>query len=373
MKKANEKKSAAPSVAAMKRPADKGGVAQLCKAHRDAAASGKRLPHGGAMSPKLREVVGFKKPSSAIGSLDPEAMMGAGVSSDTPAFETPRAGAVRDAEILQIPLEHLLKSDEARLVPPTAEDRKRTIASVKKHGVQQPLLVRKISVYSYCIADGCTRYDALKEMGAETAPCIVVRCEREDVRDIVLRGNYERRELNASQRVYAFFKLYPEELSRPLADLAWERKCAKTDITGMRILAGVSLDTLKSFADKKTNEIPPEVEEAYEGFRKLYEGKVRDGGLALRNVAAAIKGDMYARFIHEGAKPATKYAVKCDTAAAQYELAWTKWDEVALQEKADILEKTKAAFTKAPSDVRRELAAALWPDAFEAKKKGVKK
>ena len=125
----------------------------------------------------------------------------------------------------------------------------------------------------------------------------------------------------------------------------------------------------KTYADK-SGEIVPEMAEGFEIFRKIYEEKARIGEMHLRTVKAAIIGDMSARFLNaETGRPPTKYLAKCQLAATSFELTWKEWEKVPLADKARVVDKLANAVKNAPEDVRRELAEAIWPEAFETKKK----
>ncbi|MFB5663513.1 ParB/RepB/Spo0J family partition protein [Alteribacillus sp. HJP-4] len=78
--------------------------------------------------------------------------------------------------------------------------------SISKHGVLQPLIVRK-SIKGFEIVAGERRFRAAKEAGLETVPAVVKDLDDEKMMEIALIENLQRENLNAIEEAIAYEKL----------------------------------------------------------------------------------------------------------------------------------------------------------------------
>jgi len=90
-------------------------------------------------------------------------------------------------------------------IDPDAEQARKTfpenqmqelVASIKQHGVIQPILVRQNGT-RYVIIAGERRYRAAKSIGLTTIPAIVKSMREQEYREISLIENLQREDLNA--------------------------------------------------------------------------------------------------------------------------------------------------------------------------------
>jgi len=95
-------------------------------------------------------------------------------------------------------------------------------ASIRQHGVLQPLLVRTTGT-QYQIIAGERRWLAAKRAGLETVPCRVMELEDRQVCEVAIEENLKRKDLNVLEKAQAFqdylnrFGSSMEELAKRLS------------------------------------------------------------------------------------------------------------------------------------------------------------
>lgn len=77
------------------------------------------------------------------------------------------------------------------------------VASIRRHGVLQPLLVRKQDERYQLIA-GERRWQASKQAGLTTVPCRILVLEDQGVTEAAIEENLKRKDLNALEKAQAF-------------------------------------------------------------------------------------------------------------------------------------------------------------------------
>ncbi|KYG36911.1 chromosome partitioning protein ParB [Bacillus gaemokensis] len=91
-------------------------------------------------------------------------------------------------------------------------------ASIKEHGILQPLIVRK-SIKGYEIVAGERRYRAAKEARLETVPAVVRSLNEQQMMEFALLENLQREDLNPMEEAVAY-QLLMDELSVTQEQLA---------------------------------------------------------------------------------------------------------------------------------------------------------
>lgn len=92
-------------------------------------------------------------------------------------------------------------------------------ASIKEHGVVQPIVLRKAD-NTYVIVAGERRWRAAKSIGLKEIPAVVMELSDKQILEISLIENIQREDLNPIEEAYAYkkliedFKLTQEELSK---------------------------------------------------------------------------------------------------------------------------------------------------------------
>lgn len=91
----------------------------------------------------------------------------------------------------------------------TAESLRELVASIKEHGVMEPLIVAKTPA-GYQIIAGERRWRAAKTAGLENVPCIVEETTPRGMLEMALVENVQREDLNPIERAQAFKRLINE-------------------------------------------------------------------------------------------------------------------------------------------------------------------
>lgn len=95
------------------------------------------------------------------------------------------------------------------------------VESIQKHGILQPIIVRKLNE-GYEIVAGERRWRAAKEAGLNEMPAIVKELNQSEVSQIALIENIQRQDLNSIEEALAYknlsekYKLTQEEISQAI-------------------------------------------------------------------------------------------------------------------------------------------------------------
>lgn len=83
-------------------------------------------------------------------------------------------------------------------------------ASIKEHGIIQPLVIRRISYDKYEIVAGERRWRAAKAAGLTVVPCVVSDIASENVLKVAIVENIQREDLNAIEEAESYQRLHNE-------------------------------------------------------------------------------------------------------------------------------------------------------------------
>lgn len=122
-------------------------------------------------------------------------------------------------------------------------------ASIKEHGVFQPIIIKK-SIKGYEIIAGERRVKASKIAGLEEIPAIVRDFSDTQMMEIALLENLQRENLNAIEEATAYQKLL-ETLSLTQEELAKRLGKSRSHITNMLGLLSLPAEIQKDVSDKK--------------------------------------------------------------------------------------------------------------------------
>ena len=122
-------------------------------------------------------------------------------------------------------------------------------ASIKEHGVFQPIIVKK-SIKGYEIIAGERRVKASKLAGKETIPAIIRDFNDTQMMEIALLENLQREDLNAIEEATAYKKLQ-ETLSLTQEELAKRLGKSRSHITNMLGLLTLPTSVKKAIEKKK--------------------------------------------------------------------------------------------------------------------------
>ena len=88
-------------------------------------------------------------------------------------------------------------------------------ASVRQHGILQPLLVRAVEGDRYELVAGERRYRAAKAASMKNVPVIVKEMSDDDATEIAILENLQRQDLNPIEETEAILDLLSKRLSQP--------------------------------------------------------------------------------------------------------------------------------------------------------------
>ncbi len=121
-------------------------------------------------------------------------------------FEKKIVNETKEGEIVEIPLTEIRSNPYQPRKEFDEESLKEFAESIKKHGVIQPIIVKK-SIKGYEIIAGERRTRASKMAGKETIPAIVRELTDQEMMEVALIENIQREDLNPIEEAEAFQKI----------------------------------------------------------------------------------------------------------------------------------------------------------------------
>lgn len=146
--------------------------------------------------------------------------LGRGLSALIPPKPTTTAdGEGSGRGVLELPIEEVLPGDAQPRQVFSEAALEELAASIREHGVLQPILVRKRGPQQYEIVAGERRWRAAQKAGLKTIACLVTDVAERDTLTLALVENLQRQDLNPIEEAEAFQRLH-EELGFSQADIA---------------------------------------------------------------------------------------------------------------------------------------------------------
>ena len=152
-------------------------------------------------------------------------------------------------EIVEIPLEELRSNPYQPRVVFDEDALNELAASIKEHGVFQPIIVKK-SIKGYEIIAGERRVKASKLAGKKEIPAIIRNFDDTQMMEIALLENLQREDLNAIEESAAYKKLQ-ETLALTQEELATRLGKSRSHITNMIGLLSLPQDIQKYIIEDK--------------------------------------------------------------------------------------------------------------------------
>ncbi len=190
-------------------------------------------------------------------------------------------------------------------------------ASIKEHGVFQPIIVKK-SIKGYEIIAGERRVKACQMAGIEEIPAIVRDFNDTQMMEIALLENLQRENLSAIEEANAYKKLL-DTLDLTQEALATRLGKSRSHITNMIGLLNLPMDIQEEITNKKISMGHARVLSKLENNNQQEElaKKVIDEGLSVRELETLTeKNDEYRR-----ANPIKKTSQNTEYLALQEELS----------------------------------------------------
>lgn len=152
-------------------------------------------------------------------------------------------------EIVKVPISELRSNPYQPRQVFDEEALKELAASIKQHGVFQPIIVKK-SIKGYEIIAGERRVKASKLAGIEEIPAIVREFTDAEMMEIALLENLQREDLNSIEEATAYKNLI-DSLDITQEDLAKRLGKSRSHITNMIGLLTLPEKTKEYISDKK--------------------------------------------------------------------------------------------------------------------------
>ncbi|MBP7992063.1 MAG: ParB/RepB/Spo0J family partition protein [Candidatus Magasanikbacteria bacterium] len=120
------------------------------------------------------------------------------------------AAAAKTDRVWQIPLTEIIPNPEQPRRVFDHQDLEDLVASIKKHGIMQPITVTERMDGGYELIAGERRFRASQIAGLATIPAIVRIASEQEKLELALIENIQRQNLNAIEEAFAFKRLIDE-------------------------------------------------------------------------------------------------------------------------------------------------------------------
>lgn len=131
----------------------------------------------------------------------------------------PGESSVQGKGLLELPIEEVLPGDAQPRQIFQEQPLEELAASIREHGVLQPIVVRQRGPQQYEIIAGERRWRAAQKAGLKSIPCVLTDVAERDTLTLALVENLQRQDLNAIEEAEAYQRLH-EELGFSQADIA---------------------------------------------------------------------------------------------------------------------------------------------------------
>jgi ParB family chromosome partitioning protein len=150
-----------------------------------------------------------------------------------------------DASLIALDKIHLPPQQPRRYFDPQAM--KDLVASVRQHGILQPLLVRPLSTGEYELVAGERRYRAATESGLTEVPVVIRELSNQEALQLALIENLQREDLNPIEETEGILQLLSVPLEIAVDEVISQLYRLNNEVTGL-VNHNVMVKT-----DEKTN------------------------------------------------------------------------------------------------------------------------
>ena len=208
-------------------------------------------------------------------------------------FEESIYDTVKTDEIIDIPLSNLRVNPYQPRKIFDEEALKELAASIKEHGVFQPIIVKE-SIKGYEIIAGERRYRASKLAGKETIPAIIRNFNDEQMMEIALLENLQRENLTSVEEAEAYKSLI-EKLSLTQEELAKKVGKSRSYITNLLGLLNLPQNVKDMINENKISMAHARVLSKLEDNEEIVRlaNKIVDEHISVRNLEEMSKEQPY--------------------------------------------------------------------------------
>lgn len=191
-------------------------------------------------------------------------------------------------EVLDVPVDKIRENPRqprAHFSPADLED---LIASIKQHGVMQPIVVTRQGD-GYELIAGERRLRASRSLGLKTVPAIVREANEQEKLELALIENIQRQDLNAVEEAIAY-KALVDEFSLTQDQVAARVGKSRSAVANILRLLDLPDDVLAALREGKITKSHARTllsEESAEKRRALFQSMI-GGGMTVREVEARV-------------------------------------------------------------------------------------
>lgn len=136
-----------------------------------------------------------------------------------------------DASLIALKDIHLPPQQPRRYFDPQAM--KELVASVRQHGILQPLLVRPLSTGGYELVAGERRYRAATESGLTKVPVVIRELSNQEALQLALIENLQREDLNPIEETEGLLQLLSVRLEIAVDEVISQLYRLNNEVTGL--------------------------------------------------------------------------------------------------------------------------------------------
>ncbi|MFA6017984.1 MAG: ParB/RepB/Spo0J family partition protein [Patescibacteria group bacterium] len=165
-----------------------------------------------------------------------------------------------------------------------AEELSDLVASIKEHGILQPLVVTELATGIYELISGERRLRAARAVGLATVPVIVRKANDQQKLELALIENIQRADLNAVEEARAYRQLM-EDFGLTQEDVAGRVGKSRSQIANVVRLLELPSDMLVAVIDGRISKSHARtlLSESNEERRRALFARMLNGGVSVRN------------------------------------------------------------------------------------------
>lgn len=133
--------------------------------------------------------------------------LGKGLDALIPSTPASQQSAASDGGVSQLPVDAILRNPRQPRDQFDAKDLEELTASIREHGIIQPLIVSPKEGETYTLIAGERRLEAAKQAGLRTVPAIQRQVSDRELLELALIENIQRAELNPLEEAEAYRQL----------------------------------------------------------------------------------------------------------------------------------------------------------------------
>lgn len=209
---------------------------------------------------------------------------------DLNSFERQVYESASNEEVVEISLKELRPNPYQPRKVFNEEALNELAASIKEHGVFQPIIVKK-SIKGYEIIAGERRYRASLLAGKETIPAIVRDFSEENMMEVALLENLQREDLTSIEEAYAYKNML-EKLNLTQEELATKVGKSRSHITNILGLIRLPKQVQTMVADQSISMGHARILSKIEDEEKIIElaNKIVEEKLSVRDIENIVNG-----------------------------------------------------------------------------------